>query len=171
MTLFNLIFYIKYNTKLGDYYCIDNVGVLHDHLKDHFKYTLQTSKDSSDNFEYYFGLLYSLYSFPNIILPLIGGILISFLGNRTMYIVVGVFLCIGQFLFALGCSQQSIVLMLIGRTIFGVGGETINITQNCMIVKWFKKGELSFPFALTITVSRLGSVFNDVASPQIASVS
>jgi MFS family permease len=106
-----------------------------------------------------------------MILPLLGGLLVSQLGNRSVYFIVGVFLCIGQFLFAIGCSNKDIYLMLIGRTLFGVGGETINITQNCMLVKWFKKEELSFPFGLLITVSRLGSILNDVASPQIASVS
>lgn len=144
---------------------------MHDHLKDHFKGKLKSeTAPFQDNFEYYFGLLYSLYSFPNIVLPFFGGILITYLGNRTMYFIVGCFLVIGQLLFAIGCSQVNMPLMLIGRVIFGIGGETINITQNLMLIKWFKKDELSFPFAITITVSRLGSVLNDVASPQIANV-
>ena len=97
--------------------------------------------------------------------------MITYLGNRPIYIIVGILLVIGQFLFSLGCSQANMTLMLIGRVIFGFGGETINITQNIMLIKWFKKEELSFPFAITITVSRLGSVLNDVASPQLANVS
>lgn len=60
--------------------------------------------------------------------------------------------------------------MLIGRIIFGLGGEIININQNCIIIKWFKKNELSFPLGLAITANRLGSVLNDIASPRIASV-
>lgn len=137
-------------------------------MKDHFKGKLVFN--NKDSFEYYFGLLYSLYSFPNIVLPLIGGILISILGNRTMYIIVGIFLVLGQFIFSLGCHQTNMTMMLVGRAIFGIGGETINISQNLMLIRWFKKEELSFPFAITITVSRLGSVLNDIASPQIAAV-
>ena len=151
----------------GNYYCIDNVGVLHGHLKEYLGETLH--KDGKDLFEYYFGLLYSLYSFPNIILPLLGGYLIIKLGNRTIYLIVGIFLVLGQFLFYKGCLNKNINLMLAGRVIFGFGGEIININQNIMLIKWFKKEEISFPFALTITVSRLGSVLNDVYTPQIAS--
>lgn len=136
---------------------------MHDSLKDEFK-SLGT------NFEFYFGLLYSLYSFPNIILPFVGGLFICKYGPNKVFVVVGIILLIGQFLFALGCHNQQIILMLTGRSIFGLGGEIINIAQNCLILKWFKKNELSFPLGLTITVSRLGSVVNDIASPKISSV-
>lgn len=93
------------------------------------------------------------------------------LGIRTMYLITGFFLCLGQFVFSLGCTNNSMQAMLIGRMLFGFGGETINIAQNCMIVKWFRKDQISFPLGLAITVSRLGSVLNDVATPQIATVS
>jgi len=136
------------------------VGVLHDSLKIQFS-------NLSENFEYYFGLLYSLYSLPNIILPFIGGILVMQYGIRTMYVIFGLFILLGQFVFALGCQNYSMNAMLIGRVIFGLGGECINICQNAMIVKWFFKSEIALPLGLTISVSRLGSVMNDVASPKM----
>jgi len=146
--------------KLGDYYCIDNVGVLHDSLKIQFSHL-------GENFEYYFGLLYSLYSMPNIVLPFFGGILIMKYGIRTMYMVFGVLILIGQFIFSIGCQYYSMNIMLLGRIIFGLGGECINICQNAMIVKWFFKSELALPLGLALSVSRLGSVLNDVASPKM----
>ena len=112
--------------------------------------------------------MYSVYNIPNIILPFIGGIVLTKFGNNIVFIVVGVFLLIGQLLFALGCSVRDINVMLCGRMFFGFGGEIINIAQNCIMIKWFKKAELSFPFGIAITVSRLGSVLNDVASPRIS---
>ena len=88
-------------------------------------------------------------------------------GIRAMYVVFGLFILLGQFIFSLGCQQYSMPVMLIGRVIFGLGGECINICQNAMIIKWFFKSEIALPLGLTISVSRLGSVLNDVASPMM----
>jgi len=104
---------------------------------------------------------------PNIILPFIGGLLILKFGNRTMYIVLGALIMLGQLIFAIGCSYTSMNIMLLGRIIFGLGGETLNICQNSMIVKWFYKSNIALPLGLTISVSRLGSVLNDIASPRL----
>ena len=145
----------------GDYYCFDNVGATHSHLKTQLHLP-------REKFEYYYSLLYSVYSFPNIILPFIGGLLIALLGLRVMYVVFGVSIIFGQFIFAFGSQWESITLMLIGRVIFGIGGESINICQTAMIVKWYFKSEISFPLGISLTVSRLGSVLNDVLSPRIA---
>ena len=93
-----------------------------------------------------------------------------YFGIGTMYFVFGMFLMIGQFIFAMGSSTNSIYTMLIGRIIFGFGGESLNITQNAMICKWFLKSEIALPLGLTITISRLGSVLNDNISPLISSV-
>lgn len=88
-------------------------------------------------------------------------------GVRPMYTVFGAFIMLGQFIFAVGCSKTNISTMLIGRIIFGFGGESLNICQNAMIVKWFYKSQIALPLGLTISVSRLGSVLNDVASPRL----
>ena len=90
-------------------------------------------------------------------------------GVRTMYVVFGALIMIGQFIFAVGCQNTSMQTMLLGRIIFGLGGESLNICQNAMIVKWFFKSQIALPLGLTISVSRLGSVLNDVASPRLVS--
>jgi MFS family permease len=70
------------------------------------------------NFEYLFNLLYSVYSLPNIVLPLIGGILIFKYGYRSMFLVFGFCVLFGQLIFAIGCSTKSIMLMLVGILIY-----------------------------------------------------
>jgi nitrate/nitrite transporter NarK len=129
----------------------------------------QFSQKLGNSFEYYFGLLYSLYSLPNIIIPFIGGILVMRFGIRSMYVVFELLIVIGQFIFALGCQSTSMQTMLLGRIIFGLGGESLNICQNAMIVKWFFKSQIALPLGLTISVSRIGSVLNDVFSPRLVS--
>lgn len=147
-------------SSFGGYYCVDNVAVLHDSLKSHM--------NNRKEFEYFFSLLYSAYNIPNIFLPLIGGLLIFKYGSNKILLLVSIFLLLGQVVFSYGSTAKSMITMLIGRVLFGFGGEIINIIQNCIIIKWFKKNELSFPFGIAITIARLGSVLNDVISPRIS---
>ena len=90
-------------------------------------------------------------------------------GVRSMYVVFGAFIMLGQFIFAVGCQNSSMNTMLVGRIIFGIGGESLNISQNAMIIKWFYRSQIALPLGLTISVSRLGSVLNDVVSPRLVS--
>jgi len=47
--------------------------------------------------------------------------------------------------------------MLVGRIIFSLGGENINVAQNTLVTKWFIGKELSFAMGLNISISRMGS--------------
>jgi MFS family permease len=149
---------------MGDYYCFDNPGALHSYLLKRF------GKSVGDNFEYFFNMLYSVYSLPNIILPLIGGILIFKFGYRLMFLIFGFCVLLGQFVFAMGCSTKSVSLMLTGRILFGFGGESLNTTQYAMIIQWFAPNELAFSMGLCLSLARIGNVLNDVISPRIATV-
>ena len=145
----------------GDYYCFDNPGAVHDHLESQFDFL-------GENFEYYYNLLYSSYSIVNIFIPLIGGNLIKVYGNKNMFLVFAVIIVIGQLIVYLGCKYNSIYTMLIGRIIFGLGGDNLNVAQMTCVTEWFYKSESSFPMGLTLTISRIGSFFNDVLSPRLA---
>ena len=145
----------------GDYYCFDNVGAVHDHLESQFYFL-------GNNFEYYYNLLYSIYSIINIFIPFFGGTLIKIFGNKNMFIVFGLVIVLGQFIVYLGCKYNSIYTMLFGRIIFGFGGENLNVSQMSCVVEWFYKSENSFPMGLTLTISRVGSFANDVLSPIFA---
>jgi len=122
------------------------------------------------DFEYVFNLMYSVYSLPNIILPLIGGVFIFKYGYRIMFLVFGFCVLVGQLIFAIGCSCKSIHIMLIGRTIFGFGGESLNTTQFSIILQWFAPNEIAFAMGLCLSSARMGNVLNDIISPRIATV-
>ena len=145
----------------GDYYCFDNPGAVHEHLESQFHFL-------GNNFEYYYNLLYSIYSIVNIFIPFIGGNLIKAYGNKNMFIVFALIIVIGQLIVYLGVKNNSIYTMLIGRVIFGLGGDNLNVSQMTCVVEWFYKSESSFPMGLTLTISRLGSFLNDVLSPRFA---
>ena len=82
--------------------------------------------------------MYSIYSLPNIIVPIIGGILIDKIGARVVFLITLVFVMIGQLIFSWGGISNVFTIMLIGRLIFGFGGEVIVGAQNTLISNWFK---------------------------------
>eukprot|EP00028_Trichosphaerium_sp_Am-I-7-wt_P003982 CAMPEP_0168519658 /NCGR_PEP_ID=MMETSP0405-20121227/7458_1 /TAXON_ID=498012 /ORGANISM="Trichosphaerium sp, Strain Am-I-7 wt" /LENGTH=328 /DNA_ID=CAMNT_0008540261 /DNA_START=354 /DNA_END=1337 /DNA_ORIENTATION=+ len=59
----------------------------------------------------------------------------------------------------------------VGRFIFGMGAESLNVTQSSMISKWFSDGtELATAFGLTLALSRLGDYLAIVTGDKIAKV-
>ena len=76
-------------------------------------------------------------SVPNTVLPLFGGIILSKVGKGNVGIVVAILVTVGQFLTYMGAKSSSFWLMIVGRGIYGVGGETMWVTQTLYISQWF----------------------------------
>jgi MFS family permease len=121
--------------------------------------------------------MYSVYSYPNVILPLIGGVLIDKIGLNFSIILFSTLLVIGQAVFTvsgfLGTSMDNsnpvpFIVALIGRVIFGLGGESLNVCQSTIVSRWFIGQEMSLALGINISVSRLGSVFNNYSMPPMA---
>nr|XP_050864060.1 major facilitator superfamily domain-containing protein 1-like isoform X1 [Vespula vulgaris] len=134
----------------GSYFCFDNPGA----LQDNFKTDLQMSTSK-------FVLLYSIYSWPNVILCFIGGFLLdSVFGVRLGTIIYMGLTLIGQLIFATGAMVNAFWLMMIGRFVFGIGAESLAVAQNSYAVLWFKGKELNMVFGLQLSFARVGSTVN-----------
>jgi len=127
----------------GNYYIYDSISPLADLL------VKQLNFSDSD-----IGLLQGIYSFPNIIMVLIGGIIIDKIGTRTSVMIFTFLIMLGSIITSL--SDQLIILAA-GRLVFGLGAESMIVAITTMIARWFKGKELSFAFGLNLTVARLGS--------------
>jgi len=127
----------------GNYYIYDSISPLADLLAKQLKFT-----DSN------IGLLQGIYSFPNIIMVLIGGMIIDKIGTRTSVLIFTVFIMLGSIITAL---TGNLYMMASGRLIFGMGAESMIVAITTIIARWFKGKELSFAFGLNLTVARLGS--------------
>lgn len=143
----------------GAYFSLDLPAALHQPLHDFMP---------GENFELYFNLLFSVYSFPNIILPFIGGSLVDRWGAAYCLMLFAAFCWLGQVGFAIGGSCRSWTLMLIGRTVYGLGGESMCAAYSTLLSQWFLGGELALSFGIALAVSRLGSVLNNLVSPLLA---
>lgn len=69
-------------------------------------------------------------------------------------------LTIGQLVFAIGGYKESYLIMMIGRFIFGLGGESMTVAQSSIVAAWFQGKELSFAFGINLSVARVGSSIN-----------
>lgn len=149
----------------GNYYAIDNPSALNRQLK-------SWMADTSDaEFEYHLNLLYTVYSAPNIILPFIVGRSLDRYGSRSFLAGLSLLMCLGQTIFSLGVAGKSWMWMMIGRLVFGLGGESLAVAQSRLVTEWFLGKELGLAIGLNLSVARIGTVFNNNASPRIAKAS
>jgi len=144
----------------GNYYCYDNPAALYSQLAQLFA--------STPHFDLWFDGLYSVYSLPNIVLPLIGGMIVDRAGVVFSLNLFTLLILCGQVVTAAACGAGSLRGMLLGRAIFGLGGESLSVAQSAFVTRWFQSKELALALGLTLSVARFGSVLNNAASPWIA---
>ena len=80
--------------------------------------------------------------------------------RRLGLILFTVVLTIGQAVFTIGGYKASYWIMMLGRFIFGLGGECMTVAQSAIVSCWFRGKELSFAFGINLSVARIGSSIN-----------
>ena len=100
------------------------------------------------------GLLNAIYSFPNIFLVLLGGVLIDTIGTKKSTLLFTVLIALGAIL---TCLKGNIVVMATGRLLFGIGAESMIIAITTIVARWFKGKQLAFAFGMNLTIARMGS--------------
>jgi len=131
----------------GNYYVYDAVAPLADVLKVQLGFT-----DSQ------IGTLNAIYSLPNLIMVLIGGIVIDRIGTRKSTFLFAAICLAGA---ALTAAAPSFPVMAAGRLVFGLGAESMIVAVTAALARWFRGKELSFAFGLNLTLARLGSFAAD----------
>lgn len=155
------ILFLACTVTFGGYYSFDFPSVLHNQLRRHFGF-------DKDDFEFHFSLLYSLYSMPNMILPAFGGILCDVLGNDRVMLGCAALVLLGNVLLLIACVRVDFVILEVGRFVFGLGAETLQVCANTIIAKYFVGAQLAFALGINLSVCKLGGVLTDWVSPYIA---
>ncbi|CDW80086.1 major facilitator superfamily protein [Stylonychia lemnae] len=114
-----------------------------------------------------FGMLFSIYSIPNIFLALLMGYFTDRIGIRNATTIYTLATLIGQLLFALSPIVSSYNLALIGRLIHGVSSEALSMAVVIIINQWFLKAEIGLAFAIMITLAKGGVSLTNLVTPQI----
>lgn len=120
------------------------------------------------DYQYDFSLLYSVYAMPNIVLPLFLGMCTDWLGVRKLLVFCSGLILIGHTVVCLSTASCSWSMMVLGRVIFGFGGESIQVAQGVLLCRWFKSGGLGFAMSMVFSCSRAGTMLNDILSPYIS---
>eukprot|EP01087_Luapelamoeba_hula_P018051 TRINITY_DN575_c0_g1_i1.p1 TRINITY_DN575_c0_g1~~TRINITY_DN575_c0_g1_i1.p1 ORF type:complete len:479 (-),score=42.01 TRINITY_DN575_c0_g1_i1:55-1491(-) len=147
----------------GSYWVFDAPGAIFTQLKAWFG----NGYNSSMNLN-----LYSVYSYPNMILCFFGGYIIDRVtGVRWGSILFCGFILLGELMFSVGVQFKLYYLALVGRFVFGLGGESLTVAQNTYTARWFNGKQLALAFGLVLSFSRIGSSVNFAVTPFLAAIS
>ena len=130
----------------GSYFAYDSIGALSPTLIKEW----QTQRES-------IGWLYTLYSIAGIVSVFAGGVLVDRMGTRWSSLFFSALIVIGACIVALA---PSVAVACIGRFIFGAGSESLTVAQNSICTRWFRDRQLALSFGVTISISRLGTLFS-----------
>jgi MFS family permease len=103
------------------------------------------------------GTMYTVYSVAAILSVFLGGMLIDRIGTRAASIIFASLVVIGAAIVALA---PSIMIVYLGRFVFGAGSEALVVAQSAILARWFKGKELALSFGIALTISRLGTLFS-----------
>ena len=131
----------------GNYYIYDSINPLERIFIEHLGFSGTR-----------FGWLNSSYSLAAVATLLIGGIIIDKFGIRRSLFLFSVLCLAGA---ALTAAEGRFGTMVAGRTVLGLGAESMIVAVTVALAKWFKGKELSFAFGVNLTVARLASVAAD----------
>src|SRR5271156_3098328 len=131
----------------GNYYIYDSINPLERIFIDKLGFSATA-----------FGWLNSSYSVAAVLTLLIGGIIIDRIGTKKAFTFFAVFCLLGA---ALTAARGQPGVMIAGRTVLGLGAESMIVAATTVLAKWFKGKELSFAFGINLTISRLASVAAD----------
>ncbi len=139
----------------GSYFAYDSIGALAPVLIQNLHLKRQT-----------IGSLYSAYSLAAIFIVFFGGMLIDRLGPRKASLLFSALVTLGAVIVALADSTW---MLFAGRFVFGAGSESLVVAQSAIISRWFKGKELALAFGISLTISRLGTLFSFNTEQLIAS--
>jgi MFS family permease len=138
----------------GNYYVYDSIAPLADTLRTDLGFTSTQV-----------GMLNAIYSAPNIVMVLIGGILVDRFGTRRATLAFTVICLVGALLPALSGTFS---VMAGGRLVFGLGAESMIVAITAALGHWFKGRQLGFALGINLSIARAGSYAADL-SPSWAS--
>mgnify|MGYP001111321991 CR=1 FL=1 len=110
--------------------------------------------------------LYSVVSWPNVVLALVGGFIVDRVtGIRKGALLFCFLIMIGQVVFTLGIQFKTYPVALVGRVIYGLGSESLTVVQNTITVRWFSGSSLALIFGVVLAFARVGSSVNFALTP------
>jgi len=134
-------------TMFGNYYIYDSINPLERIFIERLHFSATA-----------FGWLNASYSVAAVLTLLIGGMIIDRFGTKKSITLFAVLCLLGA---ALTAAKGQAATMIAGRTVLGLGAESLIVAVTTALAKWFRGKELSFAFGVNLTIARLASVAAD----------
>jgi MFS family permease len=134
----------------GNYYVYDSIAPVADSLQKLLGYS-----------DTQIGTLNAIYSLPNVIVVLIGGVIVDRVGTRLSTLFFASICSIGALITAI---SPSFPVMAAGRLIFGLGAESMIVAITVAIGQWFVGRQLGFAFGVNLSIARAGSYSADYST-------
>jgi len=131
----------------GNYYIYDSINALERIFIDHLGFSATQ-----------FGWLNASYSVAAVATLLVGGVIIDRIGTKRAILGFALVCLLGA---GITAARGSAVTMIVGRSVLGLGAESMIVAVTTALAKWFKGKELSFAFGINLTIARLASVAAD----------
>jgi MFS family permease len=103
------------------------------------------------------GALFSVYALPNAFMPLFSGALFTRVGVWRGVLAISGLITLGIAVVAAGIAAKSYGLLLLGRALYGLGGESIYVGIDVLVTGWFKEAELGLAYGLVQAGGQAGS--------------
>jgi MFS family permease len=134
----------------GNYYVYDSIAPVADSLQRLLGFT-----------DTQIGTLNAIYSLPNIVVVLIGGVIVDRFGTRLSTLLFAIICSIGA---AITAISPSFPVMAAGRLVFGLGAESMIVAITVAIGQWFVGRQLGFAFGVNLSIARAGSYSADYST-------
>ncbi len=140
----------------GNYYVYDSIGPVAEQLGRELSFS-----------DAQIGTLNAIYSFPNIFLVLIGGLIVDRFGAARTTLWTTAICLFGAVITA---AWGDFTTMAAGRLFFGIGAETMLVATTVALGIWFSRGGVAFAMALSLAIARGGSYAADLSPVWVGSV-
>lgn len=138
----------------GNFYVYDSIAPIAEMLSSQLGYS-----------DTQIGTLNAIYSIPNVVLVIVGGILVDRYGVGRVGTVTAGICFLGALLTA---ASPNFYVMATGRLLYGIGAETYGIATLAAVTLWFPLRHTALAMGLTLSMGRIGSLTADL-SPTWAS--
>ena len=138
----------------GNFYVYDSIAPIAEMLSSQLGYS-----------DTQIGTLNAIYSIPNVVLVIVGGILVDRYGVGRVGTITAGICFLGALLTA---ASPNFYVMATGRLLYGIGAETYGIATLAAVTLWFPLRHTALAMGLTLSMGRIGSLTADL-SPTWAS--
>ena len=97
------------------------------------------------------------YSISNTIVPLFSGAFFGKFGKWRGVTVIAITITFGIAIVYIGMLAKSFPLVVVGRTVYGLGGESVFVGVDILVTKWFQGAEIGFAYGLIQAAGQAGS--------------